>query len=132
MLHGLMTEEINYSFDGGLYAELLPNGVFHSKDSWRTPIDHWSLIQRGNSQASFISDTTTGPSAALPYSLKLTIDRATASSRAGVANAGYWGIPVRPATTYSGSLYAPKAARTSLPHPHRARKRQHRRRSRAR
>ena len=24
MLHGLMTEEINYSYDGGLYAELIP------------------------------------------------------------------------------------------------------------
>ncbi|MGD0092172.1 MAG: hypothetical protein ABSE73_19835, partial [Planctomycetota bacterium] len=25
ILHGLMTEEINYSYDGGLYAELIRN-----------------------------------------------------------------------------------------------------------
>ena len=28
MLYGLMTEEINYSYDGGLYAELIQNRTF--------------------------------------------------------------------------------------------------------
>ena len=28
MLYGLMTEEINYSYDGGLYAELVRNRSF--------------------------------------------------------------------------------------------------------
>jgi alpha-N-arabinofuranosidase len=32
MLYGLMTEEINHSYDGGLYAELLSNHTFRS--SW--------------------------------------------------------------------------------------------------
>lgn len=27
-LHGLMTEEINHSYDGGLYAELIRNRAF--------------------------------------------------------------------------------------------------------
>ena len=29
-LYGLMTEEINYSYDGGLYAELIRNRAFRS------------------------------------------------------------------------------------------------------
>ena len=28
MLYGLMTEEINHSYDGGLYAELIANRIF--------------------------------------------------------------------------------------------------------
>ncbi|MGB6392196.1 MAG: hypothetical protein WBF14_07515, partial [Candidatus Acidiferrales bacterium] len=30
-LYGLMTEEINYSYDGGLYAEMVRNRTFHSR-----------------------------------------------------------------------------------------------------
>jgi alpha-L-arabinofuranosidase len=51
-------------------------------------------------------DKTTGPSAALPNSLKLTVDQADASDRAGVENEGYWGILVTPNTEYKGSFYA--------------------------
>ena len=39
MLYGLMTEEINYSYDGGLYGELIRNRVF--KDDPANPV-HWS------------------------------------------------------------------------------------------
>ncbi len=42
MLYGLMTEEINHSYDGGLYAELLRNRIF--KDSKTSP-EGWSLLQ---------------------------------------------------------------------------------------
>lgn len=106
MLHGLMTEEINYSYDGGLYAELIRNRTFHPRASWGPSYEFWSLVERGDSQASYAPDKTTGPSAALPYSLKLTIDQASETARAGIANSGYWGIPVRPNTVYRGSFYA--------------------------
>ena len=42
MLYGLMTEEINHSYDGGLYAELIRNRIF--KDNKTTP-EGWSLVQ---------------------------------------------------------------------------------------
>src|SRR3982751_3361502 len=42
MLYGLMTEEINHSYDGGLYAELIRNRIF--KDDPTKP-DGWSLVQ---------------------------------------------------------------------------------------
>ena len=42
MLYGLMTEEINHSYDGGLYAELIRNRIF--KDN-RTVPEAWSLVK---------------------------------------------------------------------------------------
>jgi alpha-N-arabinofuranosidase len=103
MLYGLMTEEINYSYDGGLYAELVRNRTFFSD---RHGVPSWRLIERGQSQAAIALDKTTGPSEALPYSMKLTVEKATESDQAGISNQGYWGIPVHPKTTYKGSFYA--------------------------
>src|SRR5216684_3181971 len=48
MLYGLMTEEINHSYDGGLYAELIQNRIF--KDDEKNPI-HWSVIQQQENTA---------------------------------------------------------------------------------
>ena len=45
-------------------------------------------------------------SAALPRSLKLEVTAATETAPAGVQNDGFWGIAVRPKTTYTGSFYA--------------------------
>ncbi|MGC3992481.1 MAG: hypothetical protein QM796_22825 [Chthoniobacteraceae bacterium] len=39
--YGLMTEEINHAYDGGLYAELIQNRQF--KDDGKSPA-HWSLV----------------------------------------------------------------------------------------
>ncbi|MDB5338331.1 MAG: alpha-L-arabinofuranosidase domain protein, partial [Planctomycetaceae bacterium] len=41
-LYGLMTEEINHSYDGGLYGELIQNRAF--MDDAQTP-RHWSVVQ---------------------------------------------------------------------------------------
>lgn len=102
-LYGLMTEEINYSYDGGLYAELVRNRTF--RDNW-SGVLYWYLVEGGNAQAKMEVDRSTGPSAALPHSLKLEVTQADMQNQAGVLNQGYWGIPVSPNTTYSGSLYA--------------------------
>jgi alpha-N-arabinofuranosidase len=103
-LYGLMTEEINYSYDGGLYAELVNNRTFQSN---RGPsLEHWTLVQNGNSKAAIAIDKTTGPSAALTLSMKLTVTDATAQSTAGVLNTGFWGMALHPSTPYKGSFYA--------------------------
>ena len=101
-LYGLMTEEINFSYDGGLYAEMVRNRSF---DNQWPGFEYWTLVTRGKAQAS-IAAGETGPSAALPKSIKLTIKAASAAKEAGLANAGYWGMAVRPRTTYRGSFYA--------------------------
>lgn len=103
-LYGLMTEEINYSYDGGLYAELVNNRAFQTN---RGPgLAHWTILQNGDAKATMTLDKTTGPSEALPVSLKLAVDTAAPKSEAGIVNEGYWGIPVHPSTQYRGSFYA--------------------------
>ena len=112
MLYGLMTEEINHSYDGGLYAELIRNRTFRS--DW-TGILNWYLIEKGAASAKVTVDNKEGPSAALPNSAKLEIARADANSPAGLLNEGYWGIAVRPNTKYTGSLYAKSSSDSALP-----------------
>jgi len=99
-LYGLMTEEINYSYDGGLYAEMVRNRTFHSG------LEDWFLVEDGNAEASISVDRTTGPSDALPLSLKVTVKRADEHDQAGVLNDGYWGYALKPSTAYKASFYA--------------------------
>ena len=105
-----MTEEINYSYDGGLYAELVRNRTF--QDRGKIP-PSWFLYEWGNADASMDIDRTTGPSAALPLSLQLTVKTPVTMTRPAISNLGYWGFPVRPQTTYHGSFYA-KASDPSI------------------
>ena len=101
--YGLMTEEINYSYEGGLYGELIRD---------RTPVRVWDatrvwpIVARGDSIANVSIDESDGPSQAQPRSLRLTVSKASAPSPAGLENDGFWGIPERPNTVYSGSFYA--------------------------
>jgi alpha-N-arabinofuranosidase len=103
MFYGLMTEEINYSYDGGLYAELVNNRTFKDR---RDPLRYWKLVQTegaGNS----ISVVTDQPlNDVLTNSLKLEATAATADKPVGIANEGFWGIPVTPETRYRASFYA--------------------------
>jgi alpha-N-arabinofuranosidase len=103
MLYGLMTEEINFSYDGGLYPELVRDRAI---GPGRRPTFHWTMASWGNSVVEVSADQTTGPSAALPRSIKVSVTAATEAAPAGVQNDGFWGIAVRPQTTYSGSFYA--------------------------
>ena len=112
MLYGLMTEEINYSYDGGLYAELVHNRTFRS--DW-SGILNWFLVEKGSASAKVSVDSGSGPSAALPSSAKLEVTKADASSRAGLLNEGYWGFAVRPNTRYAGSFYAKSDSQAPLP-----------------
>src|SRR5258708_18591259 len=104
ILYGLMTEEINYSYDGGLYAEMVRNRTF--QDHGFGGVAHWNIEHLGNSIASMAVDPAEGPSAALEHSLAIDVKSADAADRAGVRNEGYWGMALRPNTTYKGSLYA--------------------------
>lgn len=111
-LYGLMTEEINYSYDGGLYAELIRNRTFRS--DW-TGILNWFLFEKGSASAKIAVDNHEGPSQALKNSARLEVTRADAKSPAGLLNEGYWGVTVRPNTRYAGSFYAKSNSDTSLP-----------------
>ena len=125
MLYGLMTEEINFAYEGGLYGELIRNRSFKA-DAIVPPVTpetyvagkylpvtfrpdarprYWTAV----GGASIVLDTSNPLNEFLNVSLKLDAASASAASPAGVANGGYWGIPVEPQTNYKVSLYA-KAA----------------------
>jgi alpha-L-arabinofuranosidase len=121
MFYGLMTEEINFSYDGGLYAELIRNRTFRD-DGQVTRISngrildgtgrvieqpaHWSLVKYGGGDASIALEYSPVPNTALTTALKFDAAALEPGQRAGVANEGYWGIPVKPNTTYRASFYA--------------------------
>jgi alpha-N-arabinofuranosidase len=106
MLYGLMTEEINHCYDGGLYAELVQNRAF--LDNAEEPV-HWSVVQGNGVAATMALDSAQPLNAQLPISLRLDASEASKTHPAGIANDGYWGIPVQPDTRYRASFYA-KAA----------------------
>jgi alpha-L-arabinofuranosidase len=111
-LYGLMTEEINYSYDGGLYAEMVRNRTF--RGDW-SGVHSWYLVERGNAAAKMEADKTTGPSEALSTSLRFDVQQADAKDPAGVMNVGWWGMALRPETAYKGSFYAKAGAADSGP-----------------
>ena len=103
MLYGLMTEEINYSYDGGLYAELVRNRTF----KWNpTNALYWQLVQNGGGEGSMSLDTNAPLNDALTTSLKLEVTKAGRKQTVGIANEGFWGIPVKPNTKYRAVLQA--------------------------
>ncbi len=99
-LYGLMTEEINYSYDGGLYPELLRNPTV--QHSWQG-FEHWRTVEHGVGRVE-MRQGTEGPSAALPGSLRLVLTGNSVGRETGVSNEGYWGIA--PKAQYDGSFYA--------------------------
>ena len=113
MLYGLMTEEINHSYDGGLYAELIRNRIF--KDN-PTKAEGWSLVQDDTNSSKATMKIIAATQDNVPFDerrhaingslqscLRLTVEKA--GGRVGIANEGYWGIPVKPNTTYKASFY---------------------------
>ncbi len=134
MLYGLMTEEINHSYDGGLYGELIQNRIFRDapipqpprrakgepaviSPRMAPPVDppskpfHWSLVTSNGGQGSMVVDTENPiNTVALTHSLRIDAVSAGGAARVGVANDGYWGIPVKPNTEYVASFYARASA----------------------
>lgn len=100
ILPGLMFEDINHSGEGGIYAELVQNRSMMADNN--TPV-HWSAV--GGSTLGL--DTAHPLNDALDRSLRVELPAGTGTgSRAGVSNGGFWGIPVRPNTTYTALLFA--------------------------
>jgi alpha-L-arabinofuranosidase len=126
MLYGLMTEEINFAYEGGLYAELIRNRSFKADaivprvtpETYEvgkylpvtfkpgTQPRFWTVV----GGASMVLDKNTPLNEFLNVSLKLDASSASATSPAGVANEGFWGIPVKPSTTYRVSFFAKAAS----------------------
>jgi alpha-L-arabinofuranosidase len=109
---GAFLEEINHSADGGIYAELIRNRDL--KEDSSKPV-YWSAVTGGGASATIALDSRQPLNSANPISLKLSIGSLPTGGRAGVANLGYWGIPVRPSTTYRVSFFAKSSQANSGP-----------------
>ena len=68
IFYGLMTEEINFSYDGGLYAELIRNRTF--RDDPTNPVN-WSVVKDAGSDGAIALDQSPVPNTALTTALKL-------------------------------------------------------------
>ena len=102
IFYGLMTEEINYSYEGGLYGELIRNRAFKAN---ATNAVFWDTIGSAN----IALDNSTPLNDALNVSLKLDASAASEKTPAGIVNGGFWGIPAKPKSVYHVSFFA-KAA----------------------
>src|ERR1700722_9737655 len=60
-LYGLMTEEINYSYEGGLYGEMVQDRTFLSRPN---DTENWLPVPMGDAKGTVTQDKATGPSAA--------------------------------------------------------------------
>src|SRR5262249_46494507 len=69
-LYGLMTEEINYSYDGGLYGEAIRNRAF--LDDAKDPV-HWTVFQQGNGTAAIALDPQQPLNDVIKTSLRLNV-----------------------------------------------------------
>lgn len=119
MLYGLMTEEINYSYEGGLYTQLVPNPSFAdmfnprggrrgrpNPDAPRFTVrpDRWQLTD--TVQVRVRQNRRDGINDANPTSLVVNFDQAGL----GIVSEGYWGFPIRKSTTFRGALYVRQPA----------------------
>ncbi len=120
MLYGLMTEEINYSYEGGLYTQLIPNPSFAdmfnpgggrrgrrpngNAPRYTVRPDRWQLSDTVKVQVR--QNRQGGINNANPTSLVVHFDEP------GLAfvSEGYWGFPIRKNTTFKGSLYVKQPA----------------------
>ena len=103
-LFGAFMEDINYGGEGGIYNDEVRNSGFNDSTN---PLNAWASVAGGGVVAALASDATTGPTSALIRSGKLTVTSGvSASARAGISNAGYFGVAIAPSTSYSVKFYA--------------------------
>ena len=104
--YGLMTEEINHSYDGGLFAELIQNRTF--QDDAKRPV-HWSLAAGSGPAAAMRMDGGDPVTAALPVSLRLDLGGGRAGSPTAATGGSQSGPtrPTRPASTPRAATGSP-------------------------
>lgn len=107
-LFGLFFEDINYSADGGLYAELVQNRSFEysptDKAGWN-PFSYWDYVTTGFSYGTIGVETTTPVHPNNPHYIVLNIEH-VGTGGVGIKNYGFDGIVVRSGEKYNLSLFA--------------------------
>jgi hypothetical protein len=88
----------------------------HGRNGTIVPvITDWTLVQDGGGSATASLDSGTPLNDQLDRSLHLAVTSAAAGQRVGMANGGYFGVPVVPGRTYRVSFFAKASGRFSGP-----------------
>jgi alpha-L-arabinofuranosidase len=106
-LFGIFFEDINYSADGGLYAELVQNRSFEYAPTEQTtwgPLTGWEFIQRGGGAGDLWVDSSDPIHPNNPHCALLRIR--TVGEGVGLSNAGFDGIAVKAGEKYAFSVFA--------------------------
>ncbi len=114
-LFGLFFEDINYSADGGLYAELVQNRSFEYNPAERRewhPFSYWEYITPGFSYGRISVETTSPVHPNNPHYLVLDVEHVgretqdTGEAGVGIKNPGFDGIVIREGEKYNFSMFA--------------------------
>jgi len=114
-LFGLFFEDINYSADGGLYAELVQNRSFEYNPTERrewNPFSYWEYISPGFSYGRISVETSAPVHPNNPHYIILDVEhvgkeaKSTEESGVGIKNSGFDGIVVRAGEKYNFSMFA--------------------------
>ena len=100
-LYGIFFEDINRSVDGGIYAEMVQNRSFEDAQQPKA----WSVVSGGGAEARMAVDKSQPVSANSANTLRVEITKAGVA-RAGVANDGFGGMPLKAGSQYSLSFFA--------------------------
>ena len=115
LLFGIFFEDINYSADGGLYAELVQNRSFEYSPTDRrewNPFSYWEYMTPGYSYGKISIETSNPIHPNNPHYVVLDIENVgnypqyTGESGVGIKNSGYDGIVINNGETYNLSLFA--------------------------
>jgi alpha-L-arabinofuranosidase len=114
-LFGLFFEDINYSADGGLYAEMVQNRSFEynptEQKDWN-PYSFWEYISPGFSYGRISVETTNPVHTYNPHYMVLEVEHVgheaqhTGESGVGIKNSGFDGMVVRAGEKYNFSMFA--------------------------
>ena len=114
-LFGLFFEDINYSADGGLYAELVQNRSFeynpNSRREWHS-FSFWEYITPGFSYGSINVETNSPIHTNNPHYIVLEIEHVgkeiqyTGDAGVGIINSGFNGIVIKENEKFNLTLFA--------------------------
>ncbi len=96
-LYGVNLDEMSHAVDGGIFGELVRNQSFSDLNQWR-------LTMTGSAKGEVSSDDRNPRRGGSP-SVMLHVEE-TNDGKVGLANEGYWGIPIRKDGVYVLSVTA--------------------------
>jgi alpha-L-arabinofuranosidase len=106
-LFGVFFEDLSYSADGGLYAELVQNRSFEysasDKKEWH-PLTAWEYTTQGFGYGTISVETSHPLNANNPHYVVLDIDDA-GQEGVGITNDGYDGMALKAGEKYNFSVY---------------------------